>query len=552
MGACSSKNEEPHRDGDTAPSRGLRRGRSKGNFNTDLRDKNETTKTFSEVLVRKNQLPVWEVYDLSQGVELGRGACGMVQVVKKISSGELFAMKTVSLDNMGGETMEELRQEIEVQRSLDHPNIVKLHEWFEEKRRNQLHIVMELCSGGALVSRMKRHRHGYGEAAARKLVEKMLSATLYCHQRGVVHRDIKLDNFIYEHEGDDAELKMIDFGFAHESYGGGDGGMREQIGTPSYMAPELWADHEVEYDSSVDLWAMGVVTYMLLSGKRPFHHQDRAVKARMIRETPVPFSGAEWDHVSHEGIDFITALLQKDPKQRISASEALKHPWFTCAPKEVDAGEAEERNAAVLASLESFARADDIKKVALEVIAFATPSNVLAELRKTFQNIDTDKSGTISPAEFKEAMGFTLRSARESGGEGDDIASKHIDALFRHADINASGELDYTEFLGAGLCQTRHVTKPSMMSAFAILDCNGDGFISKLELRATLGEDYEEAELEEMIASCGGENSCITFEQFKAMMLKDMKVFSSTNRKWASSGNLSALSTSQKAKSAKA
>ena len=88
MGACSSKNEEPHRDGDTAPSRGLRRGRSKGNFNTDLRDKNETTKTFSEVLVRKNQLPVWEVYDLSQGVELGRGACGMVQVVKKISSGE--------------------------------------------------------------------------------------------------------------------------------------------------------------------------------------------------------------------------------------------------------------------------------------------------------------------------------------------------------------------------------------------------------------------------------------------------------------------------------
>ena len=88
MGACSSKNEEPHRDGDTAPSRGLRKGRSKVTFNTDLRDKNETTKTFSEVLVRRNTQPVWEVYDLSQGVELGRGACGMVQVVKKISSGE--------------------------------------------------------------------------------------------------------------------------------------------------------------------------------------------------------------------------------------------------------------------------------------------------------------------------------------------------------------------------------------------------------------------------------------------------------------------------------
>merc|ERR1719478_335163 len=109
-------------------------------------------------------------------------------------------------------TLEELRAEIETQRSLDHPNIVKIHESFEDSERRRIHIVMELCTGGSLVSRMKEH--GYGERAAAALVEKMLSAVLYCHRHGIVHRDIKLDNMLYEDSREDAELKLIDFGFA--------------------------------------------------------------------------------------------------------------------------------------------------------------------------------------------------------------------------------------------------------------------------------------------------------------------------------------------------
>ena len=103
------------------------------------------------------------------------------------------------------------------------------------------------------MSRMKSHRHGYGERAAATLVEKMLSATIYCHHHGVVHRDIKLDNFIYESEAEDAELKLIDFGFAAEIAPGKES-MWDQLGTPSYMAPELWGQEEAEYDSSVDMW----------------------------------------------------------------------------------------------------------------------------------------------------------------------------------------------------------------------------------------------------------------------------------------------------------
>ena len=116
-------------------------------------------------------------------------------------------------------------------------------ETFEDPRRQELHIIMEMCTGGALVSRMKTHRHGYGEKAAATLLEKALSATMYCHKHGVVHRDIKLDNFIYENEAEDAELKLIDFGFA-SFVAPGKESMWDQIGTPSYMAPELWSERQ--------------------------------------------------------------------------------------------------------------------------------------------------------------------------------------------------------------------------------------------------------------------------------------------------------------------
>ena len=149
----------------------------------------------------------------------------------------------VSLEGMAAHSMAELRQEIAVQKSLDHPNIVKVFETFEDPRRQELHIIMEMCTGGALVSRMKTHRHGYGERAAATLLEKMLSATMYCHKHGVVHRDIKLDNFIYENEAEDAELKLIDFGFA-SFVAPGKESMWDQIGTPSYMAPELWSERQ--------------------------------------------------------------------------------------------------------------------------------------------------------------------------------------------------------------------------------------------------------------------------------------------------------------------
>jgi len=483
------------------------RATTKSGFESDIRHDKES---MSSHLAHMNTKSVTEVYETGHGAVLGRGACGTVCVVRRKDTGEQYAMKSVSLDGMGGASIDELRKEIEVQKSLTHPNICRLFESFEEE--SQLHIIMEICTGGALVSRMKRHSHGYGERAAATLVEKMLSAVVYCHHNGIVHRDIKLDNFIYENEAEESELKLIDFGFAAE-VGPGREQMWDQLGTPSYMAPELWSDHQKEYDSSVDMWALGVVTYMLLSGKRPFHHQDRKEKARMIKHDPLKFPGHEWERISAEAKDFCQQLMQKNPKDRMPASAAIKHPWIVHASKLHDGPDAAHEMAAhndIIESLEAFSHADDLKKLALESIAFSTPPAKLDELRKVFVSIDVDDSGTISLDEFKKAMLMHP-----------ELSQDKVEAMFKNMDVNDSGEVDYLEFISATIStQKSGSDKMSAMAAFSILDADGDGYITKEDIWQATEGTYSETEVDEMLV-VHGRNGKINFQNFKVLMMQD-------------------------------
>lgn len=484
--------------------------KTKSGFQSDIQTATNTT--IGEHIVHENVHKLTEVYDVDEAAVLGRGACGTVCVVNHKKSNQGYAMKTVAIDAMSGTTMEELHKEIELQRKLDHPGIVKIYESFDEPSTSQIHIIMELCSGGSLVSRMKTHRHGYGEKAAATLIEKMLSAVMYCHHNGLVHRDIKLDNFIYENSAEDAEIKLIDFGFAEE-VGPGNEAMWDQIGTPSYMAPELWSDSLKEYDSSVDMWAMGVVTFMLLSGKRPFHHQDRKEKARMIRNDALKFSGSEWERVSDAAKDFCWQLMQKEPRKRLAASQALEHQWIKQASTLHSGKDAAEELAAhtcVVDSLQAFARADDVKKAALEVIAFSTPPQKVEELRELFVKMDVDNSGTIDAQEFRKAMAHSK------------MTDEKVDKLFKEIDYNGSGALDYTEFLGAALASQKGMQKPSLLQAFSMLDRDGNGQISPSELRSLLGNRIDDQEIARVIKDIAGDAGFLTFQDFKTLMLRDV------------------------------
>lgn len=440
-----------------------------------------------------------QTYDLSDETVIGRGGNGSVSICTRRGTTQRYALKTITTGELTPQVRAELLNEMGMQRSLDHPNIVRVYESFEDIEAGQVHIVMELCTGGCLLSRLGErlaahgHTHGFGEASCAALVEEMLSAVLYCHQHGVVHRDIKLDNFMFRDETDSSALTLIDFGYACAVQRGAET-MRFNCGTPSYMAPELLGHAASGYDSSVDVWALGVVVFMLLSGTRPWYAADLKERGRMIREEPLLFEGARWEHVSCAAKDFISCLLQKEPGRRLSARDALSHEWLQQSRLHgADSVQETSEHAEIVQALQAFSQADELQKVALEVIAFATPAAQLEELRRVFVAMDEDSSGTISITEFRKAL-----------SSNPEIPHEQVLAVFEHIDINHTGEIDYSEFLAATLSSQRAMDAPSVGVAFGLLDRDGDGYLTKADLMHTLATasgGYTEEEVDELLRS---------------------------------------------------
>jgi len=468
-------------------------------------------KSCAAALARNNTGKLFDLYEIVTAPILGQGTYGTVHTVQRKDTGDLYALKHILIDARTDEEKQELRKEIEIQKGLTHPNICRLLESFEEG--GNMYIIMEHCDGGSLISRMAKNRDGLSERTAATLVEKILSAVLYCHRHGVVHRDIKLDNFIYENEADDAELKLIDFGFAHEVAPGKEAMWELMLGTPSYMAPELWSHCDEEYyTSAVDMWAIGVVTFILLSGRRPFHHRNREVKRRMIRHDPLVFEGGNWEVTSEAARDFCRKLMHKEPRKRMSAALAIRHPWIRSKSNlhtGIDAAHELARHGEIVAAAEAFcASQDSFGKLALESIAFSTPPAKLEELRVAFVKMDTDDSGTISLHEFKDAMGMHP-----------EIPPARVEKMFHDMDLNRSGDLDYLEFL-AGTISTQEASKDRRRwsFAFSILDRDGDGYIGRDDiLQAVDGTAYCENDVEEMLGA-HGEGGLIDFKHFQAFI----------------------------------
>jgi len=451
------------------------------------------------------------------GAELGSGTCGSVARVRRRDTGEEFAMKVVSMKSMGTSNFETLRMEVQMQKRLDHPNIAKVVEYFSDEENESMFMVMELCTGGSLVDEMERRGRAYDEPEAAALMSKLLSATRYCHEHGVAHRDIKLDNILYESNAPGAEPKLIDFGYACQLT---EQSMTSQLGTPSYMAPELWERRAARhYDEKVDLWALGVVDYMLLSGHRPWHHESMNKKRRMIMHDPVAYPETYWGHRSFECKDFINRLLQKDPAARPDAEAALAHRWVKRHARrqplspEVEHGQLCD----VVDSLEAFANADKLAKIALEVIAFSLPPARLEALRQIFQSMDTDGSGTLSLDEFRKTMALHT-----------DVPPVRIAEIFNEMDLVHHGEIDYTEFLAATIASSDCIADENsvrLRNAFSMLDSQNKGYIDADDLTtACSGELDENSAIRMVNQSSEGECGRVDYPQFKETLRRAFPV----------------------------
>ncbi|XP_031155719.1 calcium/calmodulin-dependent protein kinase type II delta 1 chain isoform X10 [Sander lucioperca] len=254
--------------------------------------------------------------------ELGKGAFSVVRRCMKISTGQEYAAKIINTKKLSARDHQKLEREARICRLLKHPNIVRLHDSISEEGFH--YLVFDLVTGGELFEDIVAREY-YSEADASHCIQQILESVNQCHVNGIVHRDLKPENLLLASKLKGAAVKLADFGLAIEVQG-------EQqawfgfAGTPGYLSPEVL--RKDPYGKPVDMWACGVILYILLVGYPPFWDEDQHRLYQQIKAGAYDFPSPEWDTVTPEAKDLINKMLTINPAKRVTATDALKHPWI--------------------------------------------------------------------------------------------------------------------------------------------------------------------------------------------------------------------------------
>lgn len=401
---------------------------------------------------------------------LGTGYSGGVVLAQSRTSKRQVAVKQFAKRRMEPHQLEMLECEVEVYLRMDHPNICRLLHAYETK--HDVWLVMELCDC-TLHSRLNAKKT-FQEKEAADLTLQMLQAINYLHGQNIVHRDLKLENWMYAWAPDrEDRLKLIDFGLSRILLKP-DEMMETPCGTLYYASPELLKQ---EYTSKCDLWSLGVITYMLMVGRPPFRGNNSFAIATAIMEAETDFcKDGKWTVLSEDAQDFVIQLLQKSEKLRPSAAEAMRHRWMpdmllrtTSTIESCDAG------VEFLRSLRTFARGSHLRRAALTMIAYSLTSTELEELEQAFRAIDQIGRGVITFVQLEEVLRQYLK-----------VSSQEVCKIFDCLDFARKEEIHYTPFLAAMLASRVTLHEDKARAAFEQLvtksEEEGDEFITASSL----------------------------------------------------------------------
>lgn len=449
------------------------------------------------------------VYNLGKS-KIGEGSYGSVCRGIHKKTGEVRAIKTISKSRLV--FLPRFRQEISIMKELEHPNIVRLYETFEDNEN--IYLVMELCSGGELFDQIIKAGF-FSEREAAVAVKQMLNAVFYLHTHKICHRDLKPENFLLSAPSIDSELKLIDFGLSSR-IPETSVPMTTKSGTPYYVAPEVLGGR---YNEKCDLWSIGVLAYVLLCGYAPFNGaNDKEILLR-VKGGRYTFPPSEWNGVSAQGKDFIKKLLEFDPSKRMSASEALEHAWIKQLPSDTTKIDPSSQTR-ILSGLKNFQGISKLKKIALTAIAHQLHDSEISELRRSFAALDANGDGTLTIAELKQGL--------DKSGI---ILPVDFNLLVTEIDSDGSGSIDYMEFIAATMDQKLYNQRDVCWRAFKMFDRDNSGKISVSEFLKILNSPEEDAAkffdketikqmMEEFDANKDGE---IDFEEFVNMVTTTTK-----------------------------
>ena len=406
--------------------------------------------------------------------ELGKGSYGQVFRCQNKINGNVYACKKMSKKKI--KNKEQFKTEINLLRATDHPNIIKLYEIYEDNK--YIYLIMEECSGGEFfdsLAKRSKEKKMYTEKECAKIFKQILEAVNYLHAHGVCHRDLKPENILFSNVADDSCLKLIDFGLSKVI--DGDKNLKGAVGTTFYMAPEVISGN---YNEKCDIWACGVILYIMLCGKPPFYSQDEEELKKNICSMKYTFDYPEFKKVSQDAIDLIKKILVP-PEKRLSAAEILQTPWIKeNAPHAT--GENLKQN---WEHIEKYSKLNLVQKSIINFTAFHLTSKETKEFVELFKSLDENSDGVLSIEEIKKGV-----EQSKFGTKGDNIVK-----IFEEMDIDKNVLINYTEFISA-LMDYNKIKENQILACFNIYDTDESGKISFKEFCDMIKPQSEEEKKE--------------------------------------------------------
>ncbi|PWA94477.1 protein kinase superfamily protein [Artemisia annua] len=404
------------------------------------------------------------------GDEMGRGHFGFVVTATcKYGDhvGRKVAVKVIPKAKMTTSiAVEDVRRELKILQALSgHDNLLHFYDAFEDN--DHVYIVMELCEGGELLDRIHASGGKFYEEEAKNVIVQILNVVAFCHLQGVVHRDLKPENFLFKTKEADSQLKAIDFGLSE--FVKPDENLNDIVGSAYYVAPEVLLR---SYNTEADVWSVGVISYILLCGNRPFWARTESGIFRAVLKNVPNYADPPWPSFSPLAKDFVQGLLTKDPRKRLTAAQALSHPWVRDHN-----GVEVPIDIRILRSLKAYTHSSPLRQAALKALSKTLTSDDLFYLKKQFSHLGNTESVTfnsINTAVMKHATS-AMKESR---------ITEYLSWL-------TALKLDFNEFCAATICvrqlETLNNWEQLAHCAYEIFDKDGNRPIVIEELASEFG-----------------------------------------------------------------
>ena len=438
-------------------------------------------------LGKESQRDVTRYYEITKNL-LGKGSYGKVQLGYLKNTNIQRAIKII--DKSKVRNVERFKLEVEIMMKLDHPNILRLYDYFEDE--TSVYLVLELCSGGELFDRIIEKKY-YNETEARIIFKQIMKAIIHCHMQGVCHRDLKPENFIMISKDDPYTLKLIDFGLSRtfdnkedtvlqpkkqiENIPNGKRHTRAVLmtkaGTPFYIAPEVLTGN---YNEKCDVWSAGVILYILFCGYPPFYGENNKQILEEVKKGKLDFSSVEWSNKSQLAIDIIRKMVTQH-EDRLFADEVLKHDWMV---SDKESKVSSNKIKKLYSNMRDYSKLDLAKKTIIYFLARNFYEEEISAYHKYFDIFDPENRGCISVESFQKVLAEHLK-----------ISSQEAQQVFKNIDIFENGTLGYSQFIASAIHYSKYFSEKRLAIFFQIADIDKTGKITQDNLDKFLSIQFK-------------------------------------------------------------